>query len=405
MNYHSEGGRGLREAEKGELMAGIITTIINVRAVLDGKVRGCNLRISEGRIQGILPPGDAYGRVIDGHGMLGIPGLIDAHFQGAMGLSFGTVTEAREVRLIRDFCVSHGITSFLPTIPAGPEEDMLEAAAAIGSAKKQLNCPQIAGIHLEGPFLAEGWQEQGTAKEYLRQPSYALFRRIQDISGGIVTRVTLSPELPGASELTRRLTSDGVRVFLGHSGATYEQAMECIKAGAMGVTHIFHRTAPMTSEEPGLVAAALEQQELFCEVLCDSIPTPLLRLLLATKGVSRTCAATGCIFPAGQPEGLYQVGDRSAVLRGDQLTFLDDGQQAGSVCTAENGLLHLSQATGLSFAQCLPLFSSSPARMLGLSHRKGSLEVGKDADIVFLDKGNRVRMTICQGNIVYDSAG
>lgn len=386
-------------------MAGIITTIVNVRAVLDGKIRGCNLRISEGRIQGILPPGDAYGRVIDGHGMLGIPGLIDAHFQGAMGLSFGSVTEAREVRVLRDFCISHGVTSFLPTIPAGPEEDMLEAAAAIGSAKKQLNCPQIAGIHLKGPFLAEGWQGQDISKDYLRQPNYALFRRIQEISGGIVTRVTLSPELPGAVELTKKLTSDGVRVFLGHSGATYQQTMDCIKAGAMGITHIFHNTAPMTSEEPGLVAAALEQQEIFCEVLCDSIPAPLLRLLLNTKGVSRTCASTGCTFPAGQPDGLYQVGGRSAVLRDDQLTFLDDGQQAGSVCTAENGLQHLSQVTGLSLAQCLPLFADTPARMLGLSHRKGSLEVGKDADIVFMDKANKVRLTICQGNIVYDSAG
>lgn len=385
-------------------MAGTITTIINVRAVLDGKVRGCNLRISEGRIQGILPPGDAYGRVIDGHGMLGIPGLIDAHFHGAMGLSCSAITEAREVRVLRDFCASHGVTSFLPTITAGPEEEMLKAAAAIGNAKKLMNCPQIAGIHLEGPFLAQGWQGSDIPAEYLQQPNYSLYRRIQDASGGIVTRVTLSPELPGAAELTQRLTSDGVRVFLGHSGASYQQAMDCIQAGAMGITHLFHHTAPMSSEEPGLVAAALEQ-DVFCEFLCDNIPAPLLRVLLSTKGVARTAATTGCIFPAGQPEGLYQIGGRSAAMRDGSLTFLDDGQWAGSVCTAENGLLHLSQVTGLTFAQCLPLFSGTPARMLGLAHRKGSLEVGKDADLVFLDKANRVRFAIFQGNTIYDAAG
>lgn len=384
-------------------MAGIITTIINVRAVIDGKVRSCNLRISEGRIQGILPPGEAYGRVIDGHGMLGIPGLIDAHFHGAMGLSFSSVTEAREVRALRDFCTSHGVTSFLPAITAGSEDDMLEAAAAISSAKRQMNCPQIIGIHLEGPFLAEGWQGNDSPREYLRQPNYSLYRRIQDASGGLVTRVTISPELPGAADLTQRLTSEGVRVFLGHSGASYQQTMDCIKAGAMGITHLFHHTAPMSAEEPGLVAAALEQ-DLFCEVLCDSTPAPLLRLLLNTKGIPRTAAATGCVFPAGQPDGLYQIDGRSAALRDGALTFLDDGQWAGSVLTAENGLLHLSHVTGLTFAQCLPLFSETPARMLGLSHRKGSLEVGKDADLVFLDKTNRVRLTICQGNIVYDAA-
>lgn len=387
-------------------MAGIITTIINVRAVLDGKVKSCNLRISEGRIQGILPPGDAYGRVIDGHGMMAIPGLIDAHFHGALGLSFSTVTEAREVRALRDFSAAHGVTSFLPAITAGPEEDMLRAAAAISAAKRQMNCPQIAGIHLEGPFLAPGWQGDDIPADCLRQPNYSFYRRIQDASGGIVTRVTLSPELPGAAELTQRLTSEGVRVFLGHSGASYEETLACIQAGAVGITHLFHHTAPMSREQPGLVAAALEQ-DLFCEVLCDSwcTPAPLLRLLLHTKGVARTAAATGCVFPTGQPDGLYQIGGRSAALRDDALTYLDDGQWAGCVTTAETGLFHLAKVTGLTFAQCLPLFSESPARMLGLGHRKGSLEVGKDADLVFLDKANRVRLTICQGNIVYDAAG
>ena len=387
-------------------MAGIITTIINVRAVLEGKVRGCNLRISEGRVQGILPPGDAYGRVIDGHGMLAIPGLIDAHFHGAMGLSFDTVTEAREVRVLRDFCAAHGVTSFLPAIGGGSEEDTLEAAAAIGSAKKQMNCPQIAGIHLEGPFLAPGWQGDEIPEERLRLPSYSFYRRVQDASGGIVTRVTISPELPGAPQLTQRLTGEGVRVFLGHTGAGYQQVMDCIQAGAVGITHIFHHTAPMSREEPGLVAAALEQ-DVFCEVLCDSscTPPPLLRLLLRAKGMARTAAVTGCTAPAGQPEGLYQIGGRSAALRDGALAFLEDGCWAGSVCTAENGLLQLASASGLTFAQCLPLFSETPARMLGLAHRKGSLEVGKDADMVFLDKANRVRLTICQGNIVYDAAG
>ena len=386
-------------------MAGIITTIINVRAVLEGKVRGCNLRISEGRVQGILPPGDAYGRVIDGHGMLAIPGLIDAHFHGAMGLSFDTVTEAREVRVLRDFCAAHGVTSFLPAIGGGSEEDTLEAAAAIGSAKKQMNCPQIAGIHLEGPFLAPGWQGDEIPEERLRLPSYSFYRRVQDASGGIVTRVTISPELPGAPQLTQRLTGEGVRVFLGHTGAGYQQVMDCIQAGAVGITHIFHHTAPMSREEPGLIAAALEQ-DVFCEVICDEgcTPPPLLRLLLRAKGTARTVAVTDSLSLAGLTDGLYPLGERSAALRDGKLTYLDDESWAGSILTADEGLWQLSRTSGLTVAQCLPLFTSSPARMLGLAHRKGSLEVGKDADLIFLDKTRRVRLAMSQGTMIYDAA-
>lgn len=399
--YPIEGGKPRGLFRKGNYMAAIVTTVTNIRAVLDGKVRTCHLRISEGRIQGILPPGDAYGRVIDGHGMLALPGLIDAHVHGGWGVDLGAVTSPREVRTFRDFCASHGVTFFLPTLRADTEEHLLRAATAIGAA----GCPQIAGIHLEGPFLAEGWQGSHIPKKFLREPDFALFSRIQEASGGIVNRVTLSPELPGAAEFTRRLTSEGVRVFLGHSGATYEQTMDCVRAGAIGITHIFHHTAPMSREEPGLVAAALEQ-DLFCEVICDTrcTPAPLLRLLLHTKGIGRTAAVTNGLSLTGLADGLYPLGERSAALRDGALTYLDDSSWAGSVLTAEEGLFRLGESVGLSLAQCLPLFSSSPARMLGLYHRKGSLEVGKDADLVLLDKNNRVRLTISQGDVIYDSA-
>ncbi len=385
-------------------MAPIITTVINVQAALDGKTRACNLRISEGRIQGILPPGEAYGRVIDGHGMLVLPGLIDAHLHGGWGIDLGAVTSPREVRTLRDFCASHGVTTFLPTLSSDTEEHLLRAAAAIGGAKRQ-GCSQIAGIHLEGPFLAEGWQGERTPQKLLKNPSYALYKRIQEASEGIVTRVTLSPELPDAAEFTKRLTAEGVRVFLGHSGASYEQTVDCIQAGAVGITHIFHHTAPMSREEPGLIAAALEQ-DVFCEVICDEgcTPPPLLRLLLRAKGTARTVAVTDSLSLAGLTDGLYPLGERSAALRDGKLTYLDDESWAGSILTADEGLWQLSRTSGLTVAQCLPLFTSSPARMLGLAHRKGSLEVGKDADLIFLDKTRRVRLAMSQGTMIYDAA-
>lgn len=382
----------------------ITTTITNVRVVQNGRTRMCNVRVSEGRIQGILPPGDAYGKIIDGHGMVAIPGLIDLHVHGGWGVSVNDA-DARELRTLRDFCAAHGVTSFLPTIFTDSDENMLRAAAASGEAKRQMSCPQIAGIHLEGPFLAPAWVGEGVRPEDLHRPDYSLYRRIQDASRGLVTRVTLSPELPGAAQLTARLAADGVKVTLGHSGASYKEAMACIRAGATGVTHIFHCTAPLTREAPGLVAAALEA-DLFCEVICDGActPAPLIRMLLSAKGEARTVAASGGLFLTGLGEGLYQLHGRKAALRDGSLVYLEGDDWAGSVLTPEKCLIKLGEMTGKAPEQCASLFSESPARMMGLSHRKGSLEVGKDADMVLLDKNYQVRLTISQGSVIYDSA-
>ena len=394
---------GVSAPGKGKFMASAVTTVTNARAVLGGKIRSCNLRLSDGKIQGILPPGDAYGRVIDAHGALTVPGFLDACTRGALGISFNAAG-AKDVRALRDFYASHGVTAFLPAITADSEEAMLRAAGAIAAAKSQLGCSQIAGIHLEGPFLSPQWRGD-LPQEALRQPSYPIYRRLQDASGGLVTRVTLSPELPSAPELTGRLASEGVRVTLGYSGASYEEVMECVRAGALGVSCLFRAMPPLSREEPGILGAALEQ-DLFCELLCDPgfLPPALTRLVLRAKGPFRTVAVTGSEAPAGLAEGLYRLRERPVALRDGALRSLGGGSWAGSVLTADRLLKRLMEITGLPVEQCLPLLTEAPARMLGLGHRKGSLEVGKDADLVFLDKEYRVRATISQGAVIYDAS-
>ena len=384
-------------------MANTVVTVTNARALLGGKMRNCNLRISGGKLQGVLPPGDAYGRVLDARGMLVVPGFIDVHTHGALGISFNGA-DPKEIRTLRDFFASHGVTSFLPTITADCEETMLRSVQAISEAKNRLGCSQIAGIHLEGPFLAPQWCDC-FPKESLRQPSYPLYKRIQDASGGLVTRVTLSPELPNAPHLTQGLSGEGVRVSLGYSGASYQEVMECVRAGASGVTSLFQAMPPLSREAPGLLAAALEQ-DLFCEVLCDPgfLPSPLVRLVAAAKGPARMVAVTGSLSPTGLSEGLYRLGDRTVALREGSLRYLEEDAWAGSILTADRVLRNLMEITGQPLEACLPFLTEAPARMLGVGHLKGSLDVGKDADLVFLDKQYRVRLTMSQGSVIYNAA-
>ena len=381
-------------------MTGEISTVANVRALLGGKFRRCSLRFSDGKIQGILPPEEEpRGRTLDAQGALAVPGFLDACVRGALGTP---VNEAgpRELLAMADYLAAHGVTAFLPTITADSEETMLRAAGAVAAASREPGGGAIAGIHLEGPFLSPD-RCGDFPREALRPPGYPLFRRLQEAAGGLILRVTLAPELPGAPELTRRLTAEGVRVTLGYSGASYEETMACVRAGAVGFSGLFREMPPLSLEEPGILGAALEQ-DLFCELICDPglLPPALMRLALRAKGPGRTVVSSACEAPAGLGEGLYTLRERPVALRGGTLTRLEaGGGWAGSVLTLDRMLERLSEATGLPPEGCVPLLTEAPARMLGLGNRKGSLEVGKDADLVLLGEGFRPLAAILRGRL------
>ncbi|MEG1777413.1 MAG: amidohydrolase family protein, partial [Angelakisella sp.] len=185
-------------------------TIINARAVVGGTLRLCNLKLADGRIKGIMPPGDTYGKTYDAKEHLVLPGFIDIHTHGGKGIDFNN-SDAVAIESARDFFASQGVTTFLPTVHTDSEETMLRSILSIVKAKNNLGCVQIFGIHLEGPFLSPAYCD---AEEVpLLQPcSYPLFKRLQDASGGNIRLLTLSPELGGAAALTRKLSMEGVRV-------------------------------------------------------------------------------------------------------------------------------------------------------------------------------------------------
>lgn len=379
-------------------------TIINARAVVGGSVKPCNLKLADGKIKGIMPPGDTYGKTFDAKEHLILPGFVDLHTHGGGGVDFNSA-DASAIETARNFFVSQGVTTFLPTVHTDTEATMLRAVLSIVKAKNSLGVSQIFGIHLEGPFLSPAYcsPEQ---KPLLQPCSYPLFKRLQDASGGNIRILTIAPELAGAPALIHKLNMEGVRISLGHTGACYDDAVAAIEAGAMSCTHTFHRMSGIDAQNPSVLAAVLES-DLYCEVVCDGqqIDPALLRLLLKVKGKNRIVAVTDSIMTAGMGEGLYQTPSGDVVVRGGEALALQDNTRVGSMLTGVGALQRLMEYCGMTLPQAVPLLTENPAKLLGVYHQKGSLDVGKDADFFVMDKNYNILTTFSQGEIVYSLRG
>ncbi len=357
-------------------------TLVNCRALVGTALKQCNIKIVDGKIRGILPPGDAYGKTYDAKNRIFLPGLIDIHTHGAVGYSFATAT-AEEVCKVRDFFASSGVTTFLPTIRANDTSTMLQSMNAISQAKNSYGCTQIYGINLEGPFINPVYAGNMSA-DHCMKCSYAIFKALQDESGGNVRMITISPEIDGAQELIRKLVLEGVRVSIGHSGADYETAAAAIESGAKCGTHIYHSMKLMRPAAPAITTALLES-DVFCEYIYNPavIHPAVMRLLIKTKGEKRIIGITNSDVDCGV-ENLTE--DEN--IKHNTLTALETVKSM-----IKSGELTLNQAIGF--------FTENPAKLLGIYHYKGSIDVGKDADMMMLDDELNLLGTFSCGELVY----
>lgn len=348
-----------------------------------------------------LPPGT---RRLDLQGKYLLPGFIDIHTHGGKGVDFNHA-DADGVRAVTRFFASRGVTSFLPTILTDSPEIMLRQLARVTEPSVLADCPEILGIHLEGPFLCERYKGAQPA-EFLRACDSALFARFQGAARGMIRLLTLAPEVEGAVELTRELVSHNVRVSLGHSAASYEQAMAAIEAGATGTTHIMNAMKLQHMHDPAILTAVLET-DVYAEMICDGfhLHPPIVRFLIKAKGRDRMIAVTDSIMAAGLPDGQYKLGVNDVIVEGGDAKVIETGMRAGSTLTMDRALHNIREFTGLPLVLAARFLAQNPAKMLGIFDRTGSLEPGKLADIVVLDTaGNgphRVAMTISKGKIRY----
>jgi N-acetylglucosamine-6-phosphate deacetylase len=257
----------------------------------------------------------------------------------------------------------------------------------------------ILGAHLEGPYLnpaKSGAQDLDHIRRANRQEA------LEFLDTGLVRLLALAPEYDENLWLVEECVRRGICVAIGHTAADYAMVQAAVERGARQVTHCYNAMTGLNHRQPGTVGAAMVFPELCCELIADNIHVhPLAqKILLDVKGLEGVVLVTDAIRGAGLPEGEYALDDRRVLIR-DGSVRLPDGTLAGSILTMELALKNIQAATGRSLADLWGLASRNPARQIGISASKGSLEVGKDADLVLLDEDYIVHLTVVEGEIVY----
>lgn len=328
------------------------------------------------------------------------PGFIDIHTHGGFGHdTMDSTTNA--LQEISCFLARHGVTSFIPTTMAGPEAAILESIHNCSKHVPVPNGANVLGVHVESPFISNRFR--GTQPvEQLRTPSLAEYQAWFD--SGILRLVTIAPELPGAMEFIQEGRSRGVRFAAGHTNATYEQMLEAIDAGLDQATHIFNGMPSLHHREPGPVGAALADDRIYAQLIPDGIHIhpAVMKIVVRTKGVSRTILISDANRGAGMPDGVYSLGSVRVHIK-DGVARNDDGGLAGSTVSLDLGIRNVMKVTNMTLPEVLPMATSTPAEAMGINDHKGHIAPGYDADIVVLDDEGFVKLTMIHGKIIFQN--
>lgn len=371
--------------------------IVNGQVYVDHRFQERTVAMEDGVIRLLPPEKPVSGEVCDAAGKRVVPGFIDIHTHGAVGVDVNGAS-AEDLEKIGRFFAGNGTTSFLASVLTDTEEQTCWCIDQYKAWKaKKREGARLLGIHLEGPFLAPAYK--GAMPEHLlRTGDAALLRTYQERAEGGIRYLTVSPEVAGTVELIPAARALGIVTAIGHSGADYDTALAAVAAGAQAATHTFNAMQLLHQHRPAILGAVLES-DVYCEAICDGrhLHPGIVRLLLKTKGADRVVAITDSIMAAGLPDGNYHLGVNEVVVEDGDAKLASDGTRAGSTLTQDTALRNLLAWTGRPMEELLPLLTENPARLIGVFDRKGSIADGKDADLVLLDGENRVEQVFLGG--------
>lgn len=364
-----------------------------------GQFLAMQLEVNDGKITDILPYGTKEADEDYGEKRI-LPGFIDVHTHGAYGFD----TNDAEPEGLRDWMKripEEGVTAILPTTVTQMPEVLTEALRNVAAVVKEgYEGAEILGVHFEGPYLDMEYKG-AQPPEAIATAAVEQFKMYQEAAEGLIKYITMAPEHDRNFALTRHCRETGVVVSMGHSSATYEQAMLGIANGATSMTHVYNGMTPYHHRKPGLVGAAFRVRDIYGEIICDGCHSHLAALnnYFQAKGrdygimVSDSLRAKHC-----PPGGSYQLGGHDIEIRENGLAYLKGTETiAGSTLYMNRGLRILVEDALLPFDQALNSCTINPARCLGVDDRKGKLVAGYDADLVVLEDNYDVAQTYCRG--------
>ncbi|MET8246035.1 N-acetylglucosamine-6-phosphate deacetylase [Streptomyces sp. NPDC005202] len=336
--------------------------------------------------------------IIDVRGHWVVPGFVDIHNHGGGGASFSGTAD--DVLTALRFHRLHGTTTLVASTVTDEMDFLVQQAGLLSELTEQ---GDLAGIHFEGPFISpcrKGAHSEGL----LRDPDPAEVRKLIDAARGKARMVTLATELPGGIDSVRLLTEHGVIAAVGHTDATYEQTVEAIDAGATVATHLFNAMPALGHRAPGPIAALLEDERVTVELINDGVHLHPAALELAFRhaGARRVAFITDAMDAAGFGDGRYMLGPLEVEVADGVARLVEGGSIAGSTLTLDRAFKRAVTIDRLPVEDVVAALSANPARLLGMDDRVGSLEPGKDADLVLLDESFDLKGVMRQGEWVVD---
>jgi N-acetylglucosamine-6-phosphate deacetylase len=381
-----------------------LTYIINGKvvtpdAVLTGKALAFDAE--SGLIEGIVDTVPAGADCIDAEGHYVAPGLVDIHIHGY--LNQDTCDASPEgLRTIAYGVAKNGVTSFTPTTMTIAKNDIVAALDAVRSVKAESatwDGAEILGVHAEGPFINPS-KKGAQAEENILAPDADFVLEHADI----LTSITLAPEMDKDHAAIKRMAAEtNVLLSMGHTDATFAEAMSATKDGISHATHLFNAMSPLAHRNPGVVGAALSADHVTVEVIADTfhINPGLYGMIAKLKG-RKMILITDCVRAGGMPDGEYDLGGQMLVLKGIECR-LADGTIAGSVLRLNSAVKNVLDHTDLPVNEVFNMASLNPATAIHREGRIGSLEAGKEADIIIADENINIIRTIKKGRTIYEA--
>lgn len=371
--------------------------IINGKIVKQNEIVENKVLVFDNKILDICDNVPENCEVIDAKGMYISPGLIDIHIHGSKGSDVMDNT-LQGINIISSSIAESGVTGYLPTTMSMNKEKIQKAFEVIKEAMTNENKgAKILGVHVEGPFINITYKGAQNSK-YIVNPDFNLIKDYTDI----IKVISMAPEVDENFEFITKVKEEtDITISICHSNATYKEATAAIEKGVSNITHLFNGMSPLNHREPGVVGAAFAT-DVFTEIIADTIHVnkDVFQIVLNNKGKERVVLITDSMRAAAMEDGEYELGGQPVFVK-DNSARLENGSLAGSVLTLNRAVQNFYENTKLELHEAINLASLNPAKSINVDDKKGSLEIGKDADIAIFDDNMNCYLTIVEGQLIY----